>query len=201
MEVRGQILTEATRLFAAHGFDGTSLKDIADAVGIRKPSLLYHFPSKEALHAQVLEQVLAHWNDVLPRLLLAAARDTRFEGVMEELVSFFLHDPDRARLLVREVMDRPEEMRARLATYVSPWIGVVAEQIDNGRDQGLYHPDCDAESYAVHVINLVVGSVACLASLGVLVPGKDDQERQKRLVRELMRIARASLFLPRPAAR
>ena len=59
MDVRSEILRTATRLFAAKGFDGTSLKDIADAGGIRKPSLLYHFPSKEQLRLAVLEQLRA----------------------------------------------------------------------------------------------------------------------------------------------
>ena len=63
MDVRQSILETATRLFAAHGFDGTSLQDIAESVGIRKASLLYHFPAKEKLRLAVLDRLL----DTSPR--------------------------------------------------------------------------------------------------------------------------------------
>ncbi|WP_199442101.1 TetR/AcrR family transcriptional regulator [Umezawaea beigongshangensis] len=79
-QVDEQILDHAAGLFARHGFDHTSLKNVADAVGLSKAGLLHHFPSKEALfeaareacHAQgvrVLEQV-----DSLPP---GPARDRR----------------------------------------------------------------------------------------------------------------------------
>ena len=72
-DMASAILVEATHLFAARGYDGTSVQAIADAVGIRKASLLYHYPSKEALHRRVLEELLSQWNDRLPALMLARA--------------------------------------------------------------------------------------------------------------------------------
>src|SRR5688500_1077833 len=94
-DVRAEILTVATRRFAVRGFDGTSLGDIADEVGIKKPSLLYHFASKDLLRQAVLEHLLARWTETLPRALLAAAAgEDQFNAVTSELVSFLEADPN-----------------------------------------------------------------------------------------------------------
>ncbi len=200
MEVRAHILTEATRLFATQGFDGTSLSQIADAVGIRKPSLLYHFASKEALRLAVLDRVLERWNEVLPRLLMAAASgERRFESVIRETVGFFTADPDRARLLLREILDRPDDMQRRLKTYVAPWVGVVADYIRKGQAHDEIYPDVDPEAYILQIINLVVSGVAAASSLsgGLLPPESPSGTAAQRHARELMRIARVSLFTSR----
>lgn len=44
-----QILTAASRLFATRGFDGTSMRDIAQACGISKPTLYHYFPDKDSI--------------------------------------------------------------------------------------------------------------------------------------------------------
>ena len=191
MDVRAQILDAATRLFAAQGYGGTSLSAIADAVGVRKASLLYHFPSKDALHQAVLDRLLSHWNEVLPRLLEAAAGDDRFDALLHETVRFFVADPDRARLLLREALDRPEAMAARLEGAVKPWMEVVAGYIRRGQATGELRADADPEAYLLMVIHLVIGGVATAGTLGVVL---DEAKRMERLVAELERVARTSLF-------
>ncbi|MBL4685714.1 MAG: TetR/AcrR family transcriptional regulator [Nannocystaceae bacterium] len=203
-DVSKQILEHATRLFAAHGFVGASLRDIAKAVGIRKPSLLYHYPSKDELRRRVLEQMLAHWNETVPRLLKAATSgQEQFEAIATETVNFFVADPDRARLLLREMLDRPDEMRPLVEAHVQPWTKIMCDYITKGREQGRVHADIDPEIYVAHMINLVVCGVAMLDTFAALTPGggaPDQHAATQRHVKELLRVARAALFID-PALR
>ena len=142
----------------------------------------------------MLERILARWNELLPGLLVAAAKEDRFDGVMNALTSFFLEDPDRARLLLREVLDRPTELRAMLVKHVKPWVAVVSDQLERARRDGFVHADADVEAYAVHVIHLVVGGVAVMETMGAALGGRSNVTRE-RMTKELVRLARAGLFV------
>lgn len=52
-----EVLDRAVGLFAERGFAGTSLKDVADAVGLSRPAIYYYFPSKDALLEELLTGV------------------------------------------------------------------------------------------------------------------------------------------------
>lgn len=198
MDVRDQILSEAMRLFAARGFEATPLQDIADAVGIRKPSLLYHFPSKIALRHGVFEKIASHWNEALPRLLMAATSGQgQFDAVVQEMVAFFTEDPDRAKMIIREILDRPEETKALLVTHVRSWVAIVCDYIRKGQAQGRVYADVDPEAYVLQVINLVIAGVATYECIGELVAsGHGVSEQFGRYIRELLRVARRGLFVP-----
>jgi TetR/AcrR family transcriptional regulator len=194
-DVRSATITAATRLFAAHGFDGTALQDIANAVGVTKPAILHHFPSKEHIRQAVLEGIFEHWNKILPRLLLAATASTdRFEAVFGELHRFFASDPDRARLLVREMLDRPAEIRKLLRGAVRPWLSAVAQYVRSGREAGRHHADIDDEAYVFHILQLVIAATANASAASAAL----EHDAAGRYDRELARIARASLFVPHP---
>lgn len=201
MDVRTQILDAATRLFAAQGVGATSLAAIAEAVGIRKASLLYHFPSKDALHQSVLDNLLSHWNETLPRLLEAAAGEDRFDALLDETVRFFAADPDRARLLLREALDRPDAMRERLRQAVRPWVDVIAGYIEKGQAHGELRRDADPQAYLLQVIHLVICGLATADTLGVLLSSRAKTADIDRLTRELSRVAKASLYTDAAMAR
>ena len=54
---RAHVIEVATRLFAAHGYDGTSVEAVQAESGVSRGSLYHHFPGKEALFLAVLEEV------------------------------------------------------------------------------------------------------------------------------------------------
>jgi AcrR family transcriptional regulator len=58
-DTRQRAIEVALELFTEHGYDNTSLREIAERLGIKKASLYYHFASKEALLAGIMESLLA----------------------------------------------------------------------------------------------------------------------------------------------
>lgn len=198
-DVRESILAEAVRLFGQHGYEATPLQSIADAVGIRKPSLLYHFPSKEALHREVIDTSFDHWREELPRVLAeSAAGYDRFTSAMKALLAFFRAEPNRARLTVREMLDRPEALRARLREHLSPWIRVLTDYLRMGQASGMVKPELDPESYVVQVLMMVV-STAAIGQVAGAITDIEEGGRDNRYTQEMVRIAREALYVVPPS--
>lgn len=196
-DVRSRILVEATRLFAERGYDGTSIQAVAEAVGIRRPSLLYHFPSKAELRDAVLANMLAYWKDALPGILTAATSGgDRLDKSLSTMASFFVDDPNRARLLAREMLDRPDALRALFREHLRPWTGLLTGYIQMGQEAGSVRPDLDPEAWTLHMITAAIGAVAVGPVSNHMLADAPAVERQ---LRELVRVAKASLFTPRPS--
>ncbi len=92
---RGAILDAALEVFSQHGFRGATLDQIAEVAGLSKPNLLYYFPSKEAIHVELLSGLLDSWLDPLREL--DGAGDP-----VDEIVSYVLRKLEMARTLPRE---------------------------------------------------------------------------------------------------
>lgn len=194
MDNAEQIRVVATRRFARDGFDGTSIQAIADEVGVAKQTLLYHYPSKDALRQAVLDAVFAHWRDRLPTILEAVTSGHgRFDALTAELMQFMQADRDRARLLVREVLDNAAQMKGMVALNLRPWLLLVAQYIREGQRGGLIHADVDPETYVLEVIVLSIASVALEDLLGATLGGAPEENRA-RWVAELTRLSRTALF-------
>jgi AcrR family transcriptional regulator len=73
MSTRDRILFESAELIAQRGYQATTTRDIAEAVGIRQPSLFYHFPSKAAIVEALLDWDLG---DAVPRVKRIAETDS-----------------------------------------------------------------------------------------------------------------------------
>jgi AcrR family transcriptional regulator len=197
-DARTRILEQATRLFAAQGYAGTSIQEVAAAAGVTRPTLVYHFGSKDQLRASVLEQMLDHWREELPRVLAAATSGgDRFQGSLDAVVAFFRADPDRARLLVREMLDRPDEMSELFTQHLQPWTALLTDYIRIGQEAGGSRREVDPEAYVLQILNAAIGTIAMGGAARHILPNAPGLDRQ---LSELGRIARLSLFNERPSA-
>lgn len=192
--VRKRILQEALRLFSAKGFEGASLQSIADAVGVQKPSLIHYFPTKEDLRREVMESIIIYWRNKLPTMLTAnVSGEERLASTLSSLIEFFREDVDRARLMIREILDRPNETSALLEEHVSPWVRLIGEYLRMGQKSGLYKSGVAPEAFIVQVTVMVIGGVA-LGNVTSALAGLESNTTAEARIKELIRIVQTSLY-------
>jgi TetR/AcrR family transcriptional repressor of nem operon len=90
-ETRQRILTAAGHLFREHGVDGVGVDAVMQKAGLTHGGFYLHFPSKEALAAEVsqslLEKAAVKWDEI--------SRSPDRDAALEQIVSYYL-DPSRA---------------------------------------------------------------------------------------------------------
>ncbi|MGO4256428.1 TetR/AcrR family transcriptional regulator [Marmoricola sp. RAF53] len=144
---RATIVNVALDLFAAHGYDATSLASVARAAGISQPGLLHHFHSKEVLLVAVLDERdqraltavdidRAYDTTPVERALEVADAMVAWNAQHRELVRLghlgAAHNPPLANAWARE---RTARFRAQLAGVIANDIaaGIVRPSADPGQ--------------------------------------------------------------------
>lgn len=132
----GRVLDGALRAFGTRGYDGTSLDALATELGIRKQTILYHFPSKELLLEAVIDEAGAELVAVLESALDGATPGWgRVEAIVRSVFRLAVRRPELLGLL-REVsrLGPPPatQLRERLDPFVAAATGWLEEEMRTG---------------------------------------------------------------------
>ncbi|MEV6668873.1 TetR/AcrR family transcriptional regulator [Streptomyces sp. NPDC051162] len=145
-ERRRELLATAAEVFAAHGYNATTVRRIADEAGLLAGSLYYHFDSKESMLDEILSTFLAElWAGYAA--VLAAGLGPR--ETLEALVTESFREIDRHRPAVAIYQKESRHLAARprfayLADsqrrFEKAWLGTLRR----GVAEGVFRADLDA---------------------------------------------------------
>ncbi|WP_050603624.1 TetR family transcriptional regulator C-terminal domain-containing protein [Ruegeria sp. 6PALISEP08] len=133
---RAAILEAALNVFSAHGFRGSTVDQIAIEAGLSKPNLLYYFPSKEAIHTELLSSLLETW--------LAPLHDLDENGdPMEEILSYIQRKlqmsqelPRESRLFANELVQGAPRIHEALSNDLKELVDEKTVILTRWMDQG-----------------------------------------------------------------
>lgn len=151
-----EILTAAARIFHDKGYGSTSIRDIADAVGLLKGSLYYYVPSKEDLLYKIVLEVHAGAMDNLRR-----AAET--EGTpLDRLVAFirghlrnFGENLVMIRVFYVDFHHLSGERHRHVVAERDRYEHFLADLIAEGQREGCFAPDHDPQLAAIAILTMI----------------------------------------------
>jgi AcrR family transcriptional regulator len=186
-----RILDVASRYFGTRGFDGTSLDDLGHELGLAKQTILYWFPSKQALLDAAVARGAAELSEALDRSLDRASHaEDRVEVVLRAAFRFAVRRPELLGL-VREVSRLGEGRAADLRTRLGPLVDRAQAALAREMIAGTVRR-ADPAHLLLFTYSMVIGvatDIEAQRALGIDV----SIASLARLRRELLAFLRAAL--------
>ncbi|PXX58431.1 TetR family transcriptional regulator [Nocardia tenerifensis] len=138
--LRPQILDEASRLFYERGFAATSIRDIADAVGISSSTLYHHFANKQEVLSAIVTRFMTDFNNATIPVLEDRTR-TPTERLLQVLATHIeMSDDRRPELLVGNpvLYALDVSQRDRVLKQEAEYHAAVRAVIDEGQQRGIF---------------------------------------------------------------
>ena len=142
IETRAAILNAAIAEFAERGFEGASIRAIADRLGLQHPLITYHYPSKDTLWRAAAEhafaQIKAGWDAALESADLPPLARLR-----EEYTTLFRYTvafPEFHRFMRQEALTDNPRLKWVAKNILAPLLARLLPQIAAVQKQGLLPP-------------------------------------------------------------
>jgi AcrR family transcriptional regulator len=172
---RSQFIEVTIELVARRGSAGASLSRIAEAAGVSKAAVLYHFPTKNAVVEAAYEAVLKALVEHVGAAVAAHEGAAAVGAYIRSLVEYMRAHPDRARVIIVGIVTG--EDGADESSSPTRWQPVAAF-IDAAKAAGVYRDQVDSQTTAV-IIN---GAIDGIVSQGLDDPGFDTARAADELV-------------------
>jgi AcrR family transcriptional regulator len=198
---RAAILDAAEKLFAAKGFDATSLSEVGTCAGVSRGTPGYFFGSKADLYQAVLERSFAEVREAVrvgrARALASnQAPDAILAGAVSDYFDFLAARPNFIRLIEREALNGGPELD-EVSHLSAGQEALAAISAELGLDDS---PSGEAAQLLLSIIALcwfhLIHARTVAPAVGVTLENADDLERRRRHIVGLVLNGLAGLERP-----
>ncbi len=187
-ERRAELVRIAIDVFGESGYAGGRIDEIARRAGIRRPSVLYHFPDKAALYAASIARVVGDIRDRVVATEKSAGE--RLEAIADVWIDFVIDRPNAARLLLRQLIDAEQVPTTDSSAAVLELLGSIQHALDERT--GTSPPKTiDASEFSLILSSTslvwVAGRGAVEGALGLDTLAPQSIQRHRRTLHALVR--------------
>jgi len=203
LDTRDRVLAVALTLFADRGYRGTSLRDIAKRIGIKAPSLLHHFPSKQQLYLAVLDRVFNSMEDSAHMIMASpGGPQEQIRKAITDSIDFIARDADAMRLLWKEFADESGVGRQVMKRRLPPLNAIGMNFIFRGQREGAFRSEIEPFSF-LHTLNSIITGYFTTAAVVKRLWNVNmfDPKSIEHRKREVIEIVERTLFVSDSAPR
>ena len=200
-DTRDRVLQVALSLFAENGYRGTSLRDIARRIGIKAPSLLHHFPSKEQLYVAVLDRIFEGLEESAQRVLSGSDNfQGRCRTAIVGAIDFIAASPDSMRIIWREMTEESGIGRQLFKRRLPPLFAMGVNFIFRGQREGEFR-EVDPFHFLLSLNSITIGFFTTATMVRRLWNNNLFEPKVVELrKREVIDMVERTLFINRPAS-
>jgi AcrR family transcriptional regulator len=143
LETRDRLVESALKVFASHGFEGATTREIARRAGVALAALPYHFTTKEALWRAAADRIFARLAETFRSRLAAVEGEdlpARLKLLLRDFVDFQAAHPDLHRFMIQEGIARTPRLEWLVETHIRPIYETVRGMVVAAQGAGMSPP-------------------------------------------------------------
>ncbi len=155
-DTRTKLIAAATRLFAEKGYEGVSIRELAQQAGVNSALISYHFSGKEGLYTAVLENQFTMMLELADRILHnSLTPEQKIREYAVTVLSIHQSSPTLIRFLYSELFHPSPCFEVITQRFLAKIFQTLALSFTEGIAKGQFRPDLNVENAVISLAGIM----------------------------------------------
>jgi len=185
-DLRNKLISIATRLFAEHGLNGVSIRELSNAAGVSISMISYHFGGKEGLYSSVLQEQFSSFEQIEEINNADVEALTKIEAYIRWIIVRHRNNPYLLRFYTSELTNPTQFFPLIVQPAIEKVIQILVRIIEDGISKNRFRKDLNPVDTVLAIAGMV--NYYFLSTLATQELISHSTERDEVLIRHYMDI-------------